>query len=320
MGRILLGLVIVLVGFTMGWLILSREVTAGSNDGLMHPVVEAGKTMPGAPTVPQAGPRSLLLPKFPPETTLPPEVIQTQRMNATPSPLQAFPNTFEGRMGKLNLFSRTNALPPAPAAPPEMQLLGRVMTPPNMPPPGTPTIQQLRGFLLAEPGGREMIEEAKRRGLRLSQLPSEEKSFFSLVRLFLPAEVQAAEPFKAVFTAKDPKNSGLTFRGIWLFDPFRPVLDAGIHIDGPQGKSWLVFNVNVPREGMYYVNVVAFMSNAKAALVKGGAVVRQFDYGSGANVYNHWGYVHLAPGSHNFYWYLERGTAEFKEASVQEDV
>ncbi|BFU96693.1 MAG: hypothetical protein NTNFB02_34150 [Nitrospira sp.] len=312
-------LTIALGGATTIWLTVSHEVKAGPNDRLIQPVVQAGKPSPTSPVASPVAPRALLLPKFPAETALPPELIQTQRLNATPSPLQTFPNTFEGRMGKLNLFSRTNALPPAQAAPPEMQLPGRAMMPPNMPPRPTPTIQQLRGFLLAEPGGREMIEEAKRRGLHLSQLPSDGQSAFSLASLFRPGEAQAAEPFKAVFTAKDPKNSGLTFRGIWQFDPFRPVLDAGIHIESPQGKSWLVFNVTVPREGMYYVNVVGFMSNAKASLVKGGIVVKQFDYGSGANVYNHWSYVHLAPGSHNFYWYLERGTAEFMEVSVQED-
>jgi hypothetical protein len=41
-----------------------------------------------------------------------------------------------------------------------MQMPGRMMAPPNTPPRPTPTIQQLRGFLNAEPGGREMLEEA----------------------------------------------------------------------------------------------------------------------------------------------------------------
>jgi hypothetical protein len=146
----------------------------------------------------------------------------------------------------------------------------------------------------------------------------EQKSPLPLASLFQPQEAQAAE-FKAVFTAREPKNSLLTFVGIWLFDPFKPLLDSGIHYGGPQGRSWTVFNVNVPREGMYYVNVIAFMTNVKATLTKGSTVIRSFDYGPNSNTYNHWGYVHLAPGSHTFYLYIDRGTAEFIEASVQED-
>ena len=173
--------------------------------------------------------------------------------------------------------------------------------------------------MLAEPGGREMLEEAKRRGLRVSRSSSDQKSSVPLARLFQPQEVQAADTFKAVFTAREPKNSALTFTGIWLFDPFKPLLDAGIHYGGPQGKSWTVFNVNVPREGWYFVNVVAFMMSVKGTLVKSGMVVSQRDFGPNDHIYNHWGYVQLAPGSHTFYWYVDRGTAEFIEVSVQED-
>jgi hypothetical protein len=190
-------------------------------------------------------------------------------------------------MGKLNFFSQTNALPPQPAAPPELQMRGRAMSPPNTPPRPTPTIKQLREYLLAEPGGREMLEEAKRRGFRLSQRsPDDESSSFSLARLLKPAEAQAAEGFKAVFTPKEPKNSALTFAGIWLFDPYKPLLDAGIDFNGPSPRSsWAVFNVNVPREGMYYVTVTAYASNVKATLMKAGTIVKEFDYGPDTNFY-----------------------------------
>jgi hypothetical protein len=301
----------------------SQNVALPENRASIHSVVQAGDrtAAPGGAIVPNIAPSQALLPKFPAETAMPADLLQSQKLSATPSPLQSFPNTFEGRMGKLNLLSRTNALPPPPSAPPEMQMLGRMMAPPNSPPRLSPTIQQLRGLLLAQPGGREMLEEAKRRGFRLSQRsPDDVSSSYSLARLLMPAEVQAAEGFKAVFTPKEPKNSGLTFTGIWLFDPYRPVLDAGIHYGSPQGKTWAVFNVNVPREGMYWVTVSAFASNVKATLVKAGTIVKQFDYGPGANVYGYWAFVHLAPGFHPFYWYVDRGTAEFIEASVQEDL
>lgn len=315
---LLLMLVAVLGGLLMRSLPPSFEVTAAPQEGLIHPVVQAGKPQPGAPIAPQAAPRSLLLPKFAAETALPQELVQAQRINATPSPLERFPNTFEGRVGKLNFVSQSNALQPA-SSPPEMQMPGRATTPPNMAPPSTPTLQQLRSSLLAEPGGREMLEEAKRRGLRVSQSDSNQRSSVPFARLFLPREVQAADGFKAVFTPREPKNSALTFTGIWLFDPFKPLLDAAIRYGSPQGKSYAVFNVNVPRDAWYYVNVVAFMTNVKATLVKAGQVVRQHDYGPNVHTYNHWGYVQLAPGSHTFYWYVDRGQAEFMEASVQED-
>jgi hypothetical protein len=61
------------------------------------------------------------------------------------------------------------------------------------------------------------------------------------------------------------------------------------------------------------------MTNVRATLVKGGTVVRQYDYGRNAQTYDHWGYVHLAAGSHTFYLYIDRGTAEFIEARVEED-
>lgn len=301
----------------------NQKVAAPENRPFIHPVVQVGDKTPAprGPITPPVSPHSALPPKFPAETALPVELLQSQKLSATPSPLQSFPNTFEGRMGKLNLLSQTNALRPLPAAPPEMQMLGRVMAPPNTPPRPTPTIQQLRDLLLAQPGGREMLEEAKRRGFRLSQhAPADGSSSFSLAGLLMPTEVQAAEGFRAVFTPKEPKTSALTFTGIWLFDPYRPVLDAGIHYGTPQGKTWAVFSVTVPREGMYWVTVSAFASNVKATLVKGGIIIKQFDYGPGANVYGYWAFVHLAPGSHTFYWYVDRGTAEFIEASVQEDL
>jgi hypothetical protein len=200
-----------------------------------------------------------------------------------------------------------------------MQMLTRAMLPPNAPRRSTPTLQELRSYLLAEPGGREMLEEAKRRGLRLSRLPLAKEAEFSVARLFQPSEAQAAGGFKAVYTMSEPKDSSLTLTGIWVFDPSRPLMDATIHFGSPQGKTFAVFNVKVPREGMYYVNVIAYMSSAKASLVKANTVIRTHDYGSGSAVYNHWGYVHLAAGSHSFYWYLERGTADFFEVSVQED-
>jgi hypothetical protein len=296
----------------------SFEVTAGRAEGLVHPVVQAGKSPSSGPISPQSAPRTLLLPKFAAETALPPELAQTQKNTATPSPLERFPNTFEGRMGKLNFFSQTNAFQPAPA-PPEMQMLARAKMPPNQAPPLPLTLQQLRSYLLAEPGGREMLEEAKRRGLRVSQSAPDQKSSVSLADLFRSQEAQAADAFKVVFTAREPKNSLLTFVGVWLFDPFRPLLDSGIHYGAPQGKSYTTFNVNVPREGMYFVTVRAFMTNVLATLTKGGTVVRQFDYGPNTQTYDHWGYAHLAAGSHSFYFYVDRGTAEFIEVNVHED-
>jgi hypothetical protein len=305
-------------GLLTGSFTNSFEVTAAPPDGLIRPIVQAGKTPPGGPIAPQSAPRMLLLPKFAPDTALPSELARTQQNNAAPSPLDRFPNTFEGRMGKLNFFSQTNALQPAPA-PPEMQMLGRATMPPNQAPPPPLTLQQLRSYLQAAPGGREMLEEAKRRGLRISQSPSDQTSSVPLAGLFRPQEAQAAAAFKAVFTAREPKNSFLTFVGVWLWDPFKPLLDSGIHYGSPQGKSWIAFNVNVPREGMYYVTVRAFMTNVLARLVKGTTLVRQFDYGPNTQTYDHWGYVHLAPGSHNFFLFVDRGTAEFIEANVHED-
>jgi hypothetical protein len=287
-------------------------------------LVQDGRTpVPGGPIVPQIAPRSALPPKFPAEAVLPAELLQSQKLSATPSPLQSFPNTFEGRMGKLNLFSRTNALPPPPSAPPEMQMFGRMMAPPNTPPRPTPTINQLRGYLLAEPGGREILEEAKRRGfLRSRRSPDDESSSFSLAHLLRPAEAQAAEGFKAVFTPREPKNSGLTLVAIWLWEAYKPVLDAGIRVfpsPSPLGSSWAVFNVTVPRDGMYWVDVIAFASNVHATLVKAGNVVNQHYYGPGPNTYDYFALVHLAQGSHTFFWYVSSGTAQFIEASVQED-
>jgi hypothetical protein len=303
--------------------VFESDPTGSQQDKASILLVQGGKTpVPGGPIIPQIAPRPALPPKFPAEAALPAELLQSQKLSATPSPLQSFPNTFEGRMGKLNLFSRTNALPPPPSAPPEMQMFGRMMAPPNAPPLPTPTIKQLRGYLLAEPGGREILEEAKRRGFLLSRRsPDDESSSFSLARSLMPAEAQAAEGFKAVFTPREPKNSFLTFVGIWLWEAYKPVLDAGIRVlSSPFGSTWASFNVTVPREGMYYVTVVAYASNMKAKLVKAGAIVKTFDYGPGANVYAYWALVHLAPGSHTFYWYVDRGTAQFNEVSVQEDL
>lgn len=302
--------------------VFESDAVGAQQDKASILLVQGGRTpVPGGPIASQVPPRPVLPPKFTAEAALPAELLQSQKLSATPSPLQSFPNTFEGRMGKLNLFSQTNALRPPPSAPPVMQMLGRVMAPANSPPRPTPTIKQLREYLLAEPSGREILEEAKRRGFRLSQRsPDDESSSYSLAHLLRPAEAQAAEGFKAVFTPKEPKNSALTFTGIWLFDPYKPLLDAGIHVGGPQGKTLAVFNVTVPREGMYWVTVVAYASNVKATLVKAGTIVKQFDYGPGSNVYAYWALVHLAPGSHTFYWYVDRGTAEFTEVSVQEDL
>jgi hypothetical protein len=316
---VLITAIVLPIGLVTAWPLLSHEPNAAFTEGLIHPVVQAGKPAPGGPIVPQVAPRPVLPPRFPAETALPAELVQAQRIIAAPSPLQGFPNTFEGRTGKLNFISRTNALQPS-APPPEMQMLTRAMLPPNAPRRSTPTLQELRSYLLAEPGGREMLEEAKRRGLRLSRLPSEKEAEFSIAHLFLPAEVQAAEGFKAVYTMSEPKDSALTLTGIWVFDPARPLMDATVHFGSPQGKTFAVFNVKVPREGMYYVNVIAYMSSAVASLVKANTVIRRHDYGAGSAIYNHWGYVHLAPGSHTFFWFLERGTADFMEVSVQEDV
>lgn len=299
----------------------SDPAPAQPNRASVHLVADGRTPLPGAPTTPQVAPRQVLPPKFPAEAALPAELLQSQKLSATLSPLQSFPNTFEGRMGKLNFFSRTNALPPPPSAPPEMQMLGKATSPPNSPPRPTPTIKQLRDYLLAQPGGREILEEAKRRGFRLSwHSPDDDASSFSLARLLRLAEAQAAEGFKAVFTPREPKNSSLTFSGIWLWDPYKPLLDAGIHFGGPQGRSLATFNVNVPREGMYWVTVVAYASNVKATLIKANIQVGQLDTGPGANFYHYWAFVHLAPGSHNFYWYVDRGTAEFIEVSVIEDL
>ena len=342
MKRVLFMLVIVSVGGLMGsWLLTSRhmeQATAAPQPGVVTPalesalttrgvdgsamhLVEGGRAVPGAPRVIPVAPRAVLLPKFLAEAALPADLLRSQKMSMTPSPLQSFPDTLEGRIGKLRAFSLTNALPPPQSPPPELQMLWRAMSPPNSPPRQTPTVKQLREYLIAEPGGREMLEEAKRRGLRISHLPPDNESNLSAVaRLLAPAPAEAADPFKAVYTAKDPKSSVLTFTGIWQFDPFKPVLDGGIHYGGPlPQKSWLVFNVNVPREGMYYVTVTAFGMNVKATLVKGNAIVKLFDYGPGSAFYDYWSLVHLAQGSHTFYWYVERGMAEFREVSVQEE-
>ena len=348
--RILLILTVVLLsGFGATWLIGKNNVdpataafhsgpatpgfphnpkmTPLENGAYIHPVIELGprKPAPGKPLAPPSAPpmapSQTLPPRFPAETTMPPELLKSQKLAATPSPLQSFPDTFEGRMGKLNLFSRTNAWSPPPSPPPAMQILGRVMAPPNTSPGPTPSVKQLRDYLLQQPGGREILEESLRRKLRLSQRgQDDDPSSFSVARLFIPEEVQAAEGFKAVFTPKEPKNSGLTFTGIWQFDPYRPVLDAGIRIGGPQAKTLAAFNVNVPRPGAYFVSVQAYASNVKATLKKAGVTVKEFDYGPGSNYYGYWALVDLAAGSHTFYWYVDRGTAEFVEVSVQENV
>ena len=296
----------------------TRESTARPDKGSLRLVIEGKSPMPGAPVAPQVVPRPAIPPKLRAETNLPPELLQAQQFSRAPGPLQPFPETPEGRLGKVRLFSQTNALPPPAATPPELQMLGQITSRSNAPPKPSPSIAELLNRLSTLPGGRQAIEEAKRRGAQISQAPHSERSLLSsLNSVFGIRDADAAQGFSVTFTPREPKNSLLSFIGVWLWAPYVPQLDPGIHMGGPAGAGgWAMFQVTVPQDGMYLVNIEAFSMQAKARLESGGTVIGSWDFSGTTAALSFPTLVELAAGLHNFIWIVERSIAEFKEASI----
>lgn len=296
--------------------------TARQGKGLLHFVVQGKSPIPGGPVAPQVTPqilpRAAMPPKVRAETSLPRELLQAQQLNRAPTPLQAFPDTPDGRLGKIRLFSQTNALPPPAATPPELQMLGQITSRSKAPPKPRPSIAELLNRLASLPGGKEAIQEAKRRGAQLSmQAPHSERSLLSsLSSLFGSREADAAQDFSVTFTPREPKNSLLSYIGIWLWASYVPQLDPGIQLGGgPTG--WAMFQVDVPRDGMYLINIEAFSMSAKARLETAGTtLIGSWDFPGTMATLSFPTLVELAAGHHNFVWKLERGLAEFQEVSI----
>ena len=77
-----------------------------------------------------------------------------------------------------------------------------------------------------------------------------------------------------------------------------------------------MFQVTVPQDGMYLVNIEAFSMQAKARLESGGTVIGSWDFSGTTAALSFPTLVELAAGLHNFIWIVERSIAEFKEASI----
>lgn len=224
-------------------------------------------------------------------------------------------------------------LPPklkaSPTPPPEEQEMG---PPPDQTPRQRPTKESLLEKIRNMPGGKEMLEEAKKRGARIGVGPVESESAFSYLN---PLRVKVAEAQSSFSLTLDPSNKwyssspsgSITFYGalvdlntyngtiVRLFPTSSGwATTFGIQVVNPLARLY----VNVDTDGWYIVNFEAKGTSGSSVSMK------HYEGGAYSTVAS-WTYsgatqscpvlLELSAGYHYFYW-ISSSSVYVYEANV----
>ncbi len=199
-----------------------------------------------------------------------------------------------------------------------------------------PGIRELLEILRALPGGAQVIEDAKRRGARLTSIAiPPPANWYSWANPFEPSAAEAAEGFSVTLSPghlSEPSREGghylslvgMSISGLHNYEtPGAFKLYNTRHASGSQiMKPYAMVHVSVPRDGWYLINFQMFFWNGLATLKRfvppdQYPVIQTFDYRTRPRgQFSFPALLELAAGRHDFYLAIEAGSASFFEASV----
>jgi hypothetical protein len=199
-----------------------------------------------------------------------------------------------------------------------------------------PGIRELLDILRALPGGAQVIEDAKRRGARLSSnSPQPRANWYAWLDPFEPPAAEAADGFAVTLSPghlSEPSREGghylslvgMSISGLHNYEtPGSFHLYNSRHASGSQiMKPYAKVHVSVPRDGWYLINFQMFFWNGLATLKRfvppdQYPVIQTFDYRTRPRgQFSFPALLELAAGQHDFYLAIEAGSASFFEASV----
>lgn len=199
-----------------------------------------------------------------------------------------------------------------------------------------PGIRELLEILRGLPGGAQVIEDAKRRGARLSSnAPLPHANWYAWLNPFEPPAAEAAEGFSVTLSPGhllEPSREGghylslvgMSITGLHLYNvPGSFHLSNKRHATGSQiVKPYAFVHVSVPRDGWYLINFQMFFWNGLATLKRfvppdQYPIIQTFDYTTRPRgQFSFPALLELAAGQHDFYLAIEAGSASFFEASV----
>jgi hypothetical protein len=246
------------------------------------------------------------------------------------------PNTREGVLERFRNSRSGNAQLASSAPPPEVQKLKKGGAPSGQTPRQQPTKEGLLEKIRNQPGGPEMIEEAKKRGARIGMGPVEPRSSLSWLDLFRVKEAEAQGSFSLTLNPGNKWSSSQPYGEVAFLGAYIPpgvssttyvmLLDDGWNFDAQTNlvQPWTALSFSAPSDGWYIVNFEA--SGAQASLKHYDErsntypTVASWNYSDRTGTQSYPALVELKAGNHYFSWVgpttLRQGIIFVYEANV----
>lgn len=228
---------------------------------------------------------------------------------------------------RLDTPRRRQAKPlPGAARPPE---IARQAEGPQERRPQVPTRKEILDEIRSRPGGPELLEQARRRGAKISAAPGGPGEWLALLNPFRVREAHAHTDYSLVLTPINPRQSspyaslyvyGATAYGSgnstrWQLRNWS-ITKNGFTTEASGPQAFLL--VDIPTSGWYVLNFRGYHSGSKAVLVHEPApgTVETWDYVRGSTYRNFPTIVYLAQGWHSLSFILTAGSLRLTAVSL----
>ena len=295
----------------------SKQRTKNTKDGVLQKLrgLKTGNARPASPSPPA-------------HVTKEEELKQ----KGPPASKQRKKNTREGALQKLRSLKTGKARPASPTPPAHVTEEEQLKQ--QGPPPGQqrqrPTKKGLLDKVRNMPGGREIIEDAKRRGARIGMAP--DGSDFSLASLnpFHVADAEAQGTFSLTLDSSNkwwssnPNGYFLAYGAMAgsgnSMNNFITLYNHGPNIIGSQTtNAYGYVRVSIPSDGWYIVNFEAYgggPASMKHLEAGGFPEVQSWDYTGSYGTHSYPALVELAAGYHYFYFVIPSSYVKIYEVNV----
>ncbi len=290
--------IVLIVGVVIGWMV-AQQVNVTPSEA------QAG------------GSQAKLMGKLPASPTPPSEIQELEKAGAPQTPEKKGLNTREGVLEKLRSFRSGNARPASPKPPPEVQEVEKGGPPPDQTQRQKPTKQGLLEKIRNQPGGPEMIEEAKRRGAHIGMRLEGSGPSLSWLNLFRVKEAEAQGTFSMTLGPSNNWHSDNPYGAVSFYGTYNT---PGYSSTGSYGRlynmTWSAsigtqislpfayFVFTAPSDGWYIVNIEASGAQASLKHYEGGTypTVATWDYIGRTGAVSYPAMFELTAGNHYFYW------------------
>jgi hypothetical protein len=229
-----------------------------------------------------------------------------QQVGVTPSEAQGI--TEYGAILAAKLPPKLKA---SPTPPPEEEM----GPPPEQTPRQRPTRESLLEKIRQMPGGKELLEEARKRGARIGMAkPVEPEPSLSWLNPLRVKVAEAQSSFSMTLTPDSPFSSS-PYGSLYALGsrvggtlPNTSVLLYKINYSATVGTSIsqpsVSFTFDAPADGWYIVNIEAGGAQASLKHYEGGTwtTVQSWSYSGSSGTLSYPALLELTTGRHNFYW------------------